>query len=140
MSALRFLQLLHLADSALPIGAAAHSFGLENLVAENDLQIGDLPSFFRDYLQEAGRFDAVFVNAGYDAPSTERWQLLNEQMSAMKPSREAREASLRMGKRLATLAVETFAIPHHCSQLPAHLPLIFGIVGRVCSRPPKPGQ
>jgi urease accessory protein UreF len=38
MSALQFLQLLHLADSALPVGTAAHSFGLESLVVENDLE------------------------------------------------------------------------------------------------------
>jgi urease accessory protein len=54
MSELRFLQLLHLAASALPVGAAAHSFGLEALVAENGLEVADLFLFFQEYLQEAG--------------------------------------------------------------------------------------
>ena len=46
MGALQSLQLLHLADSALPVGAAAHSFGLESLVVENDLEVPDLLQFF----------------------------------------------------------------------------------------------
>ena len=54
MNALQLLQLFHLADSALPVGTAAHSFGLESLVVENDLEVADLPDFFRGYLQEAG--------------------------------------------------------------------------------------
>ena len=95
MCTLQFLQLLHLADSALPVGAAAHSFGLEGLVAENNLEVRDLPDFFRGYLQEAGCLEAVFVYAGYDASSTERWRQLNQRLSAMKPARETREASLR---------------------------------------------
>jgi len=130
MSALQFLQLLHLADSALPVGAAAHSFGLESLVAENDLEVCDLPDFFQGYLQEAGRLEAVFVYAGYDATSTQQWQRLNGLMSAMKPARETREGSLRLGKRLAGLAAEAFAILPQYTPGPAHLPLIFGQVGR----------
>lgn len=130
MSSLRFLQLLHLADSALPVGAAAHSFGLEGLVAENGLQVADLFPFFRGYLQEAGRLEAVFVHAGYDVSSTQQWQELNDQMSAMKPARETREAGLRLGKRLAGLASEAFAIPCLSSNGPSHLPLVFGHLGR----------
>jgi urease accessory protein len=129
MSALRFLQLLHLADSALPVGAAAHSFGLEGLVAENDLEVGGLFSFFRAYLQEAGRLEAVFVLAGFDASSTQQWQRLNQRMSAMKPARETREASLRLGKRLAGLAAEAFAIPCQFRNEPSHFALVFGHLG-----------
>jgi urease accessory protein len=50
-------------------------------------------------------------------------------MSAMKPARETREASLRLGKRLAGLAAEAFAISSQYSDGPAHYPLLFGHVG-----------
>jgi urease accessory protein len=134
MSALQFLQLLHLADSALPVGAAAHSFGLETLVAENGLEVADLFTFFQDYLEEAARLEAVFVCAGYDASSSGEWQQLNERLSAMKPARETREASLRLGRRLAALAVEAFAFASQYEG-PAHYPLMFGHVGRCLGSP-----
>jgi urease accessory protein len=130
MSTLPLLQLLQLADSALPVGAAAHSFGLECLVAENNLEVGDLPDFFQGYLEEAGRLEAVFVYAGYEASSTQQWLQLNLRMSAMKPARETREASLRLGKRLAGLAAEAFAMSLPYATGPSHFPLMFGHVGR----------
>jgi urease accessory protein len=129
MSALQFLQLLHLADSALPVGAAAHSFGLEALVAENGLEVADLFAFFADYLEEAARLEAVFVYAGYDASSLGEWQQLNERLSAIRPARETREASLRLGKRLAALAAEAFAIPSEYTDGPAHYSVMFGHLG-----------
>jgi urease accessory protein len=135
MSALQSLQLLHLADSALPMGAAAHSFGLESLVVENDLEVPDLFPFFAGYMEEAGRMEAVFVYAGYDASSQTEWQRLNEWMSAMKPARETRDASLRLGKRLGGLAAEAFAMPTQYSAGPSHLPLMFGQVGRWIGSP-----
>jgi urease accessory protein len=130
MGALQSLQLLHLADSALPVGAAAHSFGLESLVVENDLEVPDLLQFFTGYLEEAGCLEAVFVYAGYDALSQAEWQRLNEQMSAMKPARETRDASLRLGKRLGALAAEAFAMPTQYAAGQSHLCLMFGQVGR----------
>ncbi len=135
MNGLRFLQLLHLADSALPVGAAAHSFGLEGLVAENHLAVQDLFDFLAAYLHEAGQLEAVFVYAGYHAASTEHWQQLNQRMSAMKAARETREASLRLGKRFAGLAAEAFAIEAQFTAAPIHLPLIFGHVGRCLAAP-----
>ncbi|MGC2400068.1 MAG: urease accessory UreF family protein [Acidobacteriaceae bacterium] len=135
MSTLRFLQLLHLADSALPVGAAAHSFGLEAMVAENGLEAAGLFSFFRGYLQEAGRLDAVFVHAGYHVSSARQWQELNEQLSAMKPARETREASLRLGKRLAALAIEAFSIRCRYGNGPAHAAVVFGHLGHCLACP-----
>lgn len=129
MNAIGLLQLLHLADSALPIGAAAHSFGLEGMVEENGLEAPGLFSFLQGYLEEEGRLDAVFVYAGYDAASPEEWQRLNQELSAMKPARELREASLRLGKRLSTLAMHGLGISCRYGSEQAHVPLLFGHLG-----------
>jgi urease accessory protein len=59
------LQLLHLADSALPIGAAAHSFGLETLAEENVVMPATLERFLFDHLEESGTLEAWFVARAY---------------------------------------------------------------------------
>ena len=99
------LQLLHLADSALPIGSLAHSFGLETLVAEELLDVARLPEFFEVYLREAGLVEAVFCreawrigNVAAEAFSLDEWLDLNEKLSARKPSRESRAASAALGQ------------------------------------------
>lgn len=129
MTDIGLLQLLHLADSALPIGTAAHSFGLEGMVEENDLDTPGLLSFLQGYLEEEGRLEAVFVYAGYDAASVTEWRRLNEELSAMKPARELREASLRLGKRLMTLATHALGISCRYVGEQAHVPLLFGHLG-----------
>lgn len=118
------LQLLHLADSALPIGAAAHSFGLETLIAEGHLDVHNLENFFSDYLDESGQMEAVFCRAGFNADNV---GALNERYSACRPGRESREASLKLGRRFLSLAASLLG------DLPAseaHLCIAFGMVGR----------
>src|SRR5208282_3015100 len=99
------LRLLHLADSALPIGALAHSFGLESLVSNGVLQVADLPRFLDGYLEEAGLVEAVFCREAYSlanptAPkfSTGRWVELNDWLSARKPARESCAGSAALGR------------------------------------------
>jgi urease accessory protein len=118
------LRLLHLADSALPIGALAHSFGLESLVAAGLIGTSDLPEFLRGFLEETGMVEAVFCREGFRLGSTalhllgyevfcmDRWVEVNDRLSALKPARESRAASTSLGKTFLTAvaALGDFAI------------------------------
>jgi urease accessory protein len=103
--ALRLLQLMQLADSALPIGGLAHSFGLETMIEEGDLTVGNLFPLLKDFLSEGLLLDAAFCRTAH-----QRGQMggaiedLNLRLSALRLARESREASLALGKRLLALA------------------------------------
>ena len=106
------LCLLHLADSALPIGAFAHSFGVETLVMGELLQVSDLQDFLRTWLEESGVAEGVFCRAAWrlarreDFPIKE-WLNLNDSLGALKPARESRKGSAVLGSNFmkAALAV-----------------------------------
>jgi urease accessory protein len=144
---LKLLRLLQLADSAVPIGAAAHSFGLETLVEDGTLFVEHLAQFLGDFLNEAGAQEAAFCRAahrlgaqaefgGHDFQVTP-WLELNRRLSARKAARESRAASATLGRRLLLLAREIDGSPtladasdaarsavcevHHCAA--------FGLVG-----------
>jgi urease accessory protein len=94
------LGLLQLADSAVPVGSAAHSFGLETLCEEAILEPGNIHQFLRNFLEETAQMEAVFVRRAWPRKN---WRALNDELSARKPARESREASLTLGRRLAEL-------------------------------------
>jgi len=109
-SELSRLRLLHLADSALPIGALAHSFGLETLVAHELLDVASLPEFLQGYLEEAGFQEAVFCGTGWRLSQSSEdfardWILLNEKLSARKAARESRSGSGSLGRNFLTAVV-----------------------------------
>jgi urease accessory protein len=113
-SELAYLQLLHLADSAFPIGALAHSFGLETLVSATQLRPTTLELFLQGYLEEAGVAEAIFCREAAKLANESakyfpvgRWREINETLSALKPARESRAGSASLGRNFlrAVLAV-----------------------------------
>ena len=126
------LELLQLADSALPVGGAAHSFGLETLVEESTLEPQNLAAFLRGIIDESGRLEAVFVRRAWRQGDC---AALTRELSARRPARESREASLKMGRRFAELFRELTGarLPEHI-----HFPIAFGAAGAVLGIPEEP--
>jgi urease accessory protein len=140
--ALKWLRLMQLADSALPIGATAHSFGLETLVEEGTLRVPVLMAFLRDYLMENGALETAYCLAAHALMAHEQsilthWLELNMRLDSLKTARESRNASTSLGRRFLQLvsSVETHPLLdeafqsaktngvgiHHCAA--------FGLVG-----------
>ena len=127
------LKLLQLADSALPIGTTAHSFGLETLAAEGIIDQSNLAAFFEVFLEENGLLEVAFVRAAHSTTyKTEPWIELNALMSARKPARESRTASISLGRRILALANELEPADTFTTALAAtsetHLACAFGLV------------
>jgi urease accessory protein len=140
------LRLLHLADSALPIGGLAHSFGLESLVSQELLGVSDLPEFLRGFLEEAGMVEAVFCREAFRLVQiaqgklcADRWVELNDRLGALKPARESRAGSASLGKNFLTAAAALgdFAVLREALEASkragsaVHHSLAFGLAGGV---------
>jgi urease accessory protein len=105
---LPLLRLQQLADSAFPIGGAAHSFGIEALVDAGLLNVENLAAFLQDYLDETGAFEAAYCAKSCTLARSDdcipEWLRWNTELGARKMARESREASAAMGRRFLNLA------------------------------------
>ncbi len=119
------LELLHLADSALPVGAAAHSFGLETLVEDEILSPSNLAPFLQDYLGEAAPLEAGFVRRAWQGADP---VLLTREFQARRIARESRDAGTKMGRRLARLVNSLLSADAIRDGLT--YPVVFGLAAR----------
>lgn len=112
------LKLQQFADSALPIGGASHSFGLEFLAEAGLLTADSVEAFLVEYLNEAGTLEAAYCSAscalalgGFDESAAHQWLAWNTELGARKLARESRDGSAAMGRRFLDLAARVSGIP-----------------------------
>jgi urease accessory protein len=143
-----FLSLLHFSDGLLPVGSYAHSFGLESYTAAGTIRDAEgVESFLRSYLQgSVAPTDVVAMLVAREAASRgdmDECFLIDQNLDAMKPAAELRDASRQMGRQLLRIAAnlgDPFASHGLAPQLfraveiqetPGHHAIAFGAVGSV---------
>jgi urease accessory protein len=109
----QLLSVLHLSDSALPIGAFAYSEGLESAIQLDALQTSvDLDKWWELWQTETFRFqEGPALCQLMRAVNTDDWvkvHTLNQELTALKPAASLRDGSHILGRRLVTTCAELY--------------------------------
>ena len=133
-------RLLQLHDSQFPVGAFAHSNGLETY-AQAGIDASDLRDLLGSQLAFGwGRLDLSGWVQAWNEPCAHALDRLGAEMSAWKPIPALRSSSLRLGARTAKLVARLWpdledlrglAHPHHA--------IVTGAVGRRVGLPLRDG-
>lgn len=140
-TAAQWLMYTQLLDSALPVGAFAHSFGLETMVQQGRLStVDDLQSYMELMLfYNWSTSDALGIKAVYEYARTGQWDdiwLVDQMLDLQRGARETREGMRKMGKRLYQLCLALYPEWQwqplqealHRNQCSGALPIIHGYV------------
>ena len=131
------LSLLQVSDTAFPTGTFAHSMGLEAFYDAGELRdADDLRQFVEISLKSMSTSDCVALRAAYAADSVEELIRIDQSLTAIKLTRELREAGAATGRRflasVGALGVEDellagFAASVRDGRSPGNLAVGFGV-------------
>lgn len=98
------LYLMHIHDSAFPMGSYTHSFGMETYIQENKIRTKeDLFDYCRSFLEENMTYcEAIFVKEAYQHSQKRNWDALirlEKLYEAIKTASESRDATRMIGKQ-----------------------------------------
>ncbi|HIA13451.1 MAG TPA: urease accessory protein UreF [Nitrospirales bacterium] len=113
---LKTYRLFQLTDSLFPTGAFACSYGLEAYAQEGVVHdAATLSSFIATSVRIAlGRGDGLFASMSYVSSKNQAWNQIiafDGMINAMKIAKEAREASVKIGRRLTSTMASVY--PRH---------------------------
>ncbi len=113
MSRNNLLSLLHFSDGLLPVGAYAHSFGLESYVADGAIRDAKgVERFLLSYLEgSTATTDVIAALASRKASllgqtAVSQCVEIDRMLDAMKSPSEQRSASRQMGRQMLRIATE----------------------------------
>ena len=121
-------RVLHFSDSALPVGAYAHSFGLEGVCQLGVVHDKETLRTFlnRDVSAALTHIDLPLVARAHEAAMddhTKELRRLDQLSFALRPTRQLREAASRIGRQQASIYQRTWAgiseldLPHNQSPI-----------------------